>query len=117
MARVKDVRLRKPTPGPDHPGSPKEMLHANPTEVLVIGDYSTKHSAREAAGRVNLGQRAEWPCDVYYAAWGFNDDTNRWELWVGLRSHMPEGWRKFVDGRPAARGPRRRTASPKETAE
>jgi hypothetical protein len=104
MGKIENVEMRQPTPGPGLPRSPKEALHANPTEVLVVGKYTTKRSAREAAGRVNLGARAEWPNHTYYAAWGFNDDKNQWEMWVGLRSHMPEGWRKFVEGYPKRRG-------------
>lgn len=106
----------------------KLALAANPTQTVVDGEYFTERSAKLAADRVNADDRAAWPRDTYYGVWGFDPDATgekfvlnkengvrervvvkgMWQLQVGLRSHLPEMWRRKVNG-PGSR--RRRAAA------
>lgn len=73
--------------------------------------------AENAAYLLNCGDRKKWPADTYWGSWGPEVDeegnpTGRFELRVGLKEHMPEGWRKTVE---TAGSRRRRRASKVQT--
>lgn len=125
MARVHDVQLREVPAGPEEYATKKEALEARPQEVVVDAYFGTQRSVEEAANRVNGNRRAEWPSRRYYAAWKFNPEATgavgksdkassepgRWELLIGIRDYMPEGWRKVVESATTRKRRSRRTTA------
>lgn len=117
MARVTDVVLRKPPMRPGEYATQKEALEANPKDTVVDAVFSSEQSAREAAFRVNGGERKKWPSDRYYAIWDYNKDADgdtedggegdmigRWELLIGIKEHMPKGWVSVVNAPGSRKG-------------
>lgn len=126
MARVTDVILRKPPKSPKEAREyedQKEALAARPRETVVDARYATEKSAREAAFRVNNGERKKWPSSHYYAIWEFNgggvdsetegdagggkpegDADKPWELLIGIREYMPKGWAEVVNAPGSRKG-------------
>jgi hypothetical protein len=77
MARVRGVYLRKPPKGPTSYTSKEAALAASPTLVVTDAAFR-KHkleSAKNAASRVNSGERSEWPSSEYFAVWEYAKDV------------------------------------------
>jgi len=121
LSRVDEVILMDPKStalDDDDAGDKRLKLAANPKLCIVDGVYPTEKAVELAASRVNLGIRAEWPRDSYYAVWEYDPEgsstrkvkdpeTGRvkavpqkgaWLLKIGCRPHVPVGWEKKVDG-------------------
>lgn len=116
MARVKSVIQRDMPEGPDKYLTKESALAAEPDKPIVDAHFPTRDKAKNAAYRVNNGEREDWPKDRYFAVYAANPNpkehpgtdgmvADAWELLICLRSWgIPEGWQKEVN----APGSRRR---------
>jgi hypothetical protein len=109
MARVKEVIQREMPAGPDMYGSKESALAAEPDKPVVDAVFPTREKAKNAAYRVNDGERREaWPKERYAAIFHPNPapqsepDENglvadAWELLIIPRSQVPQAWLKEVN--------------------
>lgn len=81
----------------------REALHKVPTQFVVDSFYDgggdlkkAEKAARTAAYQVNLGERQEWPGNVYYGIYRLSPEGDAYQLAVGLREYMDPGWAEFV---------------------
>lgn len=126
MARVKRVVQREMPAGPDEYGSKESALTAEPDKPIVDAHFPTREKAKNAAYRVNNGEREEWPKERYFAIFAPNPDpqaepaqdgtvADAWELLIAPRSNgIPLGWQKEVNSPGSRRGNRQRDEETKD---
>lgn len=75
----------------------KGLLSENPTQVAAVYTVPSKIGAIRKAQSINLGLDSQWPSDTY---WAGIDTTNKGEteVFIGIRTHIPDEWVKFVTG-------------------
>lgn len=119
MARVREVIQREMPAGPNQFSSKESALAAEPDKPIVDAYFATRTQAKNAAYRVNGGERGEWPMDRYAAIFAPNPSPkadvdeeglveDAWELLIIPRTHVPEAWMKEVN----APGSRRKGKNP-----
>ena len=109
MARVKEVVQREMPAGPDEYGSKESALAAEPHKPIVDARFPTREKAKNAAYRVNNGEREEWPKGRFYAIFAPNPEpkgdidaegnvSDAWELLIAPRAYgIPDVWVKEVN--------------------
>ena len=92
--------------------SQKQALELAPDSLVVDNSYNREtaeaslRSVKSAAYQVNVGQRKAWPKDKYYAIWRQNpDNPNVYQLLIGLRENIKEGWADIVNRAGSRRKP------------
>ncbi len=77
MARVHGVYLRKPPKGPSAYTSKEAALAASPTMLVADAAFPKNRmdSAKNAAFRVNSGNRGEWSQGEFFAIWEYAQDV------------------------------------------
>lgn len=117
MARVREVIQRDLPAGPDSYGSKEAALAAEPDKPIVDAQFATRAQAKNAAYRINGGEREEWPRDKYFAIFALNPEPGEpdehgnvedlWELLILPRTlPVPDAWVKEVNA-PGSRRKRR----------
>lgn len=76
MARIRGVYLRKPPPGPSTHTTKEAALAASPMMTVADGGFPKNklESVKNAASRVNSGERGEWAAGEFFAIWEYARD-------------------------------------------
>lgn len=117
MARVREVIQREMPTGPNQFGTKESALAAEPDKPVVDAWFPTREKAKNAAYRVNNGERDEWSKDRFAAIFAPNPNpvadpdedglvADAWELLIIPRTHVPAAWEKEVNA-PGSRRKRR----------
>jgi hypothetical protein len=74
------------------------LLSETPQKAAIAFWFETKDEAVDYAQKINLGLNDLFDPTVYWAGPDREDEEGMFPMFIGLRSHMPESWRKFVTG-------------------
>jgi len=75
-----------------------EAIRRDPKKIVTIYRCASMNGAIREAQKINLGLESLFDSSTFWAGYLRDEKARDYVVVLGLRSHLPEGWRKFVTG-------------------